>query len=142
MTIRTTASRSWLLGAALLAAASAQLAGRTAAATSVDGAPRFEHAAVAYAAGGAVAQQKKGRFKQEGENCVWDVNDSGPNQCTPVTRGRFKKGGDDSCTWDANDNGPDQCTPPKGRWKKSGSRCTWDPKDSGPNQCNPRQPRK
>jgi len=88
------------------------------------------------------AFQRKGRFKIEGDNCVWNAEDSGPNQCTPVTRGRFKKGGDDSCTWDANDNGPDQCTPPSGRWKKGDNRCYWDPKDSGPNQCNPRQPRK
>jgi hypothetical protein len=91
---------------------------------------------------GAPVLQRKGRYKKEGDNCVWDVNDSGPNQCTPLTRGRFKKGGNDSCTWDANDSGPDQCTPPQGRWKKAGSRCVWDAKDSGPNQCNPRQPRK
>src|SRR5262245_55475475 len=89
------------------------------------------------------ALQRKGRFKQEGDNCVWNAEDSGPNQCTPVTRGRFKKGGDDSCTWDANDNGPDQCTPPSGRWKKGDNdRCYWDAKDSGPNQCNPRHARK
>ena len=86
--------------------------------------------------------QAKGRYKKEGDNCVWDANDGGPNQCTPQTRGRFKKGGDDSCTWVANDRGPDQCTPAKGRWKKGGSGCVWDSKDSGPNQCNPRQPRK
>jgi len=89
--------------------------------------------------------QRKGRFKQEGDNCVWNAEDSGPNQCTPITRGRFKKGGDDSCTWDANDNGPDQCTPPTGRWKQGGGdnrSCYWDPKDSGPNQCNPRRARK
>jgi hypothetical protein len=88
------------------------------------------------------AVQRKGRFKKEGDNCVWNADDSGPNQCAPVTRGRFKKGGDDSCAWDANDNGPDQCTPPTGRWKKGDNRCYWDAKDSGPNQCNPRQPRK
>jgi hypothetical protein len=88
------------------------------------------------------AIQKKGRFKKEGDNCVWNADDSGPNQCAPVTRGRFKKGGNDSCTWDANDNGPDQCTPPTGRWKKGNNRCYWDPKDSGPNQCNPREARK
>jgi hypothetical protein len=86
--------------------------------------------------------QRKGRFKKEGDNCVWNAEDSGPNQCAPVTRGRFKKGGNDSCTWDANDNGPDQCTPPSGRWKKGDNRCYWDPKDSGPNQCNPREARK
>jgi len=97
----------------------------------------------AAAAGDTVdSTQRKGRFKQEGDNCVWNAEDSGPNQCTPLTRGRFKKGGNDSCTWDANDNGPDQCTPPTGRWKKGDNRCYWDPKDSGPNQCNPRQARK
>jgi hypothetical protein len=93
------------------------------------------------AKGSAEALQQKGRFKQEGENCVWDANDSGPNQCTPRTPGRFKKE-KEACVWDAKDNGPDQCTPPKGRWKVEGDRCYWDPKDEGPNQCNPRQPRK
>jgi hypothetical protein len=89
-----------------------------------------------------VSAQEKGRFKQEGDNCVWDANDGGPNQCTPVTPGRFKKGGDDSCTWDANDKGPDQCKPPKGRWKTGGDgSCSFDPKDDGPNQCNPRRAR-
>jgi hypothetical protein len=89
-----------------------------------------------------VVSQEKGRYKREGNDCVWAANDGGPNQCTPVTRGRFKKGGDDSCTWDSNDAGPDQCRPPKGRWKKgNGDDCTWDPKDDGPNQCNPRRAR-
>jgi hypothetical protein len=89
------------------------------------------------------ADQQKGRYKQQGENCVWDANDGGPDQCTPRTRGRFKKGGDDSCEWDAKDTGPDQCTPVKGRWKKGGDdSCSWDPKDSGPDQCNPRERRK
>lgn len=86
--------------------------------------------------------QKKGRYKKQGDNCVWDVNDSGPNQCTPTTRGRFKKSRDGSCAWDANDNGADQCRPTKGRFKKGGDgSCAWDANDSGPNQCNPRQPR-
>ncbi len=90
----------------------------------------------------AASTQDKGRFKKEGDNCVWEANDAGPNQCTPVTRGRFKKGADDSCTWDSNDNGPDQCKPPKGRWKRGGDdSCTWDAKDDGPNQCNPRRAR-
>ena len=88
------------------------------------------------------AVPKKGRYKAEGANCIWDVNDAGPNQCTPLTRGRFKKGGDGSCAWNATDSGPDQCTPPAGRWKTAGSRCVWDPTDAGPNQCNPRQARK
>ena len=92
---------------------------------------------------GAASSAQKGRYKTEGDNCVWVANDGGPNQCTPVTRGRFKKGRNDSCTWDANDSGADQCKPPKGRWKKgSGDDCTWDANDSGPNQCNPRRARK
>jgi hypothetical protein len=91
---------------------------------------------------GTVLAQEKGRFKQEGDNCVWDANDGGPNQCTPITRGRFKKGGDDSCTWDSTDNGPDQCKPPKGRWKQGGDgSCSFDAKDDGPDQCNPRRAR-
>jgi hypothetical protein len=86
--------------------------------------------------------QQKGRYKKQGNNCVWDENDGGPNQCTPQVKGRFKKGGDDSCKWDANDVGPDQCRPPKGRWKKGGDNsCTWDANDGGPDQCNPRQAR-
>jgi hypothetical protein len=86
--------------------------------------------------------QAKGRYKKQGNNCVWDGTDGGPDQCTPQTKGRFKKGGDDSCTWDANDVGADQCRPPKGRWKKGGDNsCTWDANDGGPDQCNPRQAR-
>jgi hypothetical protein len=90
---------------------------------------------------GTAAQERKGRYKKDGANCVWDGNDSGPNQCTPQTQGRFKKGANDSCVWDANDRGPDQCTPRTGRWKEEGGRCVWEPKDSGANQCNPRRPR-
>jgi hypothetical protein len=82
----------------------------------------------------------KGRYKKDGGNCVWDANDSGPNQCEPWTKGRFKKDGD-RCVWESSDSGPDQCTPPKGRFKKEGDRCVWSSSDSGPNQCNPRQPR-
>ncbi len=90
----------------------------------------------------AVFAQEKGRFKQQGDDCIWDATDGGPNQCTPLTLGRFKKRGDDSCTWDANDKGPDQCKPPKGRWKEGGDgSCSFDPKDDGPNQCNPRRAR-
>jgi hypothetical protein len=76
-----------------------------------------------------------GRYKKEGNRCVWDANDSGPNQCTPP-KGRYKKTGE-RCVWDANDSGPDQCTPPKGRFKKDGNRCVWDANDSGPDQCRP-----
>ena len=82
--------------------------------------------------------QKKGRYKKEGDKCVW-VNEEGPNQCEPP-KGRFKKEGD-NCVWDANDGGNDQCTPKKGRFKKENGRCVWDRNDSGPNQCNPRDSR-
>ena len=95
----------------------------------------------ATAIGDIAALQQKGRFKQEGDNCVWDREDTGPNQCTPRTPGRFKQE-KEGCVWDAKDNGPDQCKPPKGRWKAEGDRCYWEPKDEGPNQCNPRQPRR
>src|SRR5262245_33582274 len=87
-------------------------------------------------------QVTKGRYKVQGDNCVWDANDGGPDQCTPQVKGRFKKGGDDSCKWDANDVGPDQCRPPKGRWKLGGDKsCAFDANDDGPDQCNPRRPR-
>jgi hypothetical protein len=84
-----------------------------------------------------VSGQNKGRYKVQGDNCLWDANDSGPNQCTPRARGRFKDQGG-SCVWAADDDGADQCKPPQGRWKVDGDRCYWDGKDSGPNQCNPR----
>ena len=96
----------------------------------------FSGNAAAYSA----ISQEKGRFKQEGDNCVWDANDGGPNQCEPAIKGRFKKGDKDACTWDANDVGADQCRPPKGRWKKGGDgSCAWDANDGGPDQCNPRK---
>ena len=98
-------------------------------------------AGTATAAWNAPAAQQKGRYKQDGEACVWDANDSGADQCTPRVAGRFKKSGD-ACVWDAKDKGPDQCQPPSGRWKTEGDRCVWDPKDSGANQCNPREPRR
>jgi hypothetical protein len=88
----------------------------------------------------ATATLLKGRYKKEGDNCVWDVNDSGPNQCEPLTKGRFKKEGD-RCVWEMSESGPDQCTPRGGRFKKEGDRCVWTANDSGPNQCNPRQRR-
>ena len=89
---------------------------------------------------GAHFAQAKGRYKKQGDNCEWDANDGGPNQCEPVIKGRFKKGDKDSCTWDANDVGADQCRPPKGRWKKGGDNsCAWDPNDGGPDQCSPRK---
>ena len=101
------------------------------------------HAAVKPLGAGheSAAQERKGRYKKDGDKCVWDGNDTGPDQCTPQTRGRFKKGANDTCVWDANDRGADQCTPKTGRWKEEGGRCVWEPKDSGPNQCDPRRPR-
>ena len=84
--------------------------------------------------------EQKGRYKKQGDKCVWDANDEGPNQCTPPAKGRFKKEGD-KCKWDANDTGADQCRPKTGRFKQEGNRCVWSPNDSGPDQCNPRQPR-
>ena len=98
--------------------------------------------AVAAVTTSATTDQGKGRYKKQGDACVWDANDGGPDQCTPRVKGRFKKGGDDSCTWYANDVGDDQCRPPQGRWKKGGDNsCTWDANDGGPDQCNPRQAR-
>ena len=81
---------------------------------------------------------QKGRYKKEGAKCVWNADDSGPNQCTPTTTGRFKKSGD-NCTWDVNDSGADQCRPAKGRFKKEGNACVWNASDGGPDQCDPRQ---
>ena len=89
---------------------------------------------------GASAMQKKGRWKKEGDKCVYVANDSGPNQCEPPLKGRFKKDGN-KCVWEADDSGPDQCKPANGRFKKEGGRCVWAPNDNGPNQCDPKQPR-
>jgi hypothetical protein len=86
----------------------------------------------------ATTSAQSGRYKKQGDECVWTDNDSGPNQCSPTTAGRFKKSGN-NCVWDANDKGADQCKPTSGRFKKDGDRCVWTPDDSGPNQCNPRQ---
>ena len=85
------------------------------------------------------AAAKKGRYKKAGGTCVWDANDSGPNQCSPV-KGRYKKVGA-ACVWAATDNGPNQCTPVKGRYKKAGAKCVWAANESGPNQCTPPKPR-
>jgi hypothetical protein len=82
--------------------------------------------------------QAKGRYKKQGANCVWDANDTGPNQCTPAATGRFKKDGA-NCVWDATGSGADQCRPQTGRFKKSGTKCEWSAKDSGPDQCDPRK---
>ena len=81
-----------------------------------------------------------GRYKKDGAKCVWDPNDSGPNQCTPTAQGRFKKSGD-ACVWAANESGADQCRPAKGRFKKEGNACVWNATDGGPDQCDPRQAR-
>jgi hypothetical protein len=61
---------------------------------------------------------------------------------TDQDKGRYKKQGDDCVWWDPNDVGDDQCRPPKGRWKLGGDKsCAWDPKDGGPDQCSPRRAR-
>jgi hypothetical protein len=83
--------------------------------------------------------QKRGRYKKQGDSCVWDVNDTGPNQCTPWTPGHFRKTGK-TCVWDANGFGADQCRP-NGRFKVDGDKCLWTPNDNGPDQCDPRKPR-
>ncbi len=80
----------------------------------------------------------KGRYKISNGKCVWDANDSGPNQCDPP-KGRFKTS-NGNCVWDAKDSGPDQCKPRKGRFKKENGGCVWSSEDSGPNQCDPRNP--
>jgi hypothetical protein len=36
-----------------------------------------------------------GRYKKDGAKCVWDANDSGPNQCTPAAAGHFRRNGKD-----------------------------------------------
>lgn len=97
-------------------------------------------AALALAATATAAQTPSGRYKKDGDLCVWDAKDSGPNQCTPRVKGRFKKSGE-TCVWDVKDVGADQCRPAKGRFKTDGSKCVWDANDSGTDQCNPRQPR-
>jgi len=57
----------------------------------------------------AYAQGQDGRWKIEGDQCVFDPNDSGIDQCSPKL-GRFKIEGD-ACIFDPNDSGPDQCAP-------------------------------
>ena len=54
-----------------------------------------------------------GRWKDDGNGgCVFDPNDSGPDQCTPPTpTGRFKLDSSGTCVFDPTDSGPDQCTP-------------------------------
>jgi hypothetical protein len=93
-------------------------------------------AAVAYGS----ASESQGRYKKQGDACVWDAKDSGPDQCQPQTEGRFKKDGD-RCVWAAGDRGPDQCNPSGGRFKQEGSKCVWAEGENGPNQCNPKKPK-
>lgn len=57
----------------------------------------------------AYAQGQDGRWKIQGDQCVFDPNDSGPDQCS-ATMGRWKVEGD-ACIFDPNDSGPDQCRP-------------------------------
>jgi hypothetical protein len=61
-----------------------------------------------------------GRFKASPDGtCVFDPNDSGPDQCTPAVvipgnppvGGRFKAGPGGTCVFVPNDAGPNQCTP-------------------------------
>jgi hypothetical protein len=71
---------------------------------------------------GARVVVQKGRNKAgPGGTCVFDPNDSGPDQCTlsgssgtpgtPSSAGRFKAGPGGTCVFDPNDSGPNQCTP-------------------------------
>ena len=89
-------------------------------------------------AAGTFGAADNGRYKKQGNRCVWDATDSGPNQCTPVAVGRFKEQGG-TCLWVAKETGADQCKPAKGRFKKEGTACVWNATDSGPNQCDPRR---
>lgn len=55
-------------------------------------------------------QAEDGRWKVADDgSCVFDANDSGPNQCDP-SPGRNKLNADGTCYFDATDSGPDQCT--------------------------------
>jgi hypothetical protein len=58
-----------------------------------------------------------GRWKLDSSgNCVYDENDSGPDQCTPTQHaGRWKLDVSGACYFDANDSGPDQCQLPPGQ---------------------------
>lgn len=53
-------------------------------------------------------------------------------------QGRWKIQGD-QCVFDPDDEGFDQCSPNLGRWKVEGDACVFDANDSGPNQCQPTQ---
>jgi len=106
-------------------------------------------------AGRSLVAIQKGRNKAgPGGTCVFDPNDSGPDQCTlsgtsgtPPSGGRFKGGPGGTCVFDPNDSGPNQCTPAvvipgnppsPGRFKAGpGGTCVFVPNDGGPNQCTP-----
>jgi hypothetical protein len=99
------------------------------------------------------AGTSSGRFKAIDGTCVFDPNDSGPDQCTPAvvvpgnppSGGRFKAGPGGTCVFVPNDAGPNQCTPSgtsstppsNGRFKAIDGTCVFDPNDAGPNQCTP-----
>ena len=41
---------------------------------------------------GASTVQAKGRYKKQGDNCEWDANDGGPNQCEPIDQRAIQEG--------------------------------------------------
>ena len=94
----------WVIVVLAVAALTAGLAAAGARGSGYSAIPRLDAGGSGLDAAGA-----PGRYKKQGNSCVWDANDNGPNQCTP-TKGRFKKDGN-NCYWDANDSGPNQCDP-------------------------------
>jgi hypothetical protein len=78
----------------------------------------------------ATGDSESGRWKVgSGEECYWDANDNGPNQCYPIT-GRWKGDGQGGCYWEANDGGPDQCAPPAAPSEPPPNTSIPDPDDS------------
>ena len=71
-----------------------------------------------------------GRYKKEGQRCVWDPNDTGPNQCTPPS-GRYKVG-----TWDQG-RGAGPVHTAEGALQEGWRPCVWDANDSGTDQWRP-----
>jgi hypothetical protein len=56
----------------------------------------------------ALTASSDGRWKRDSNGaCVFDPNDSGPDQCTA---GRWKLDGAGNCYFEEHDSGPDQCT--------------------------------
>ncbi len=54
----------------------------------------------------------EGRWKINGSGgCYFELDDVGPNQCTPPTEGRWKLDGAGGCYFDVSDAGPNQCSP-------------------------------